>query len=83
LVLAGGLLAQGVRPIENREDYLYEQAAHYYWWMRTFPGMRGPSDVDALPPWLRQRLPDVHKIVKKLEEEDADRARKAADQGGR
>lgn len=67
MVLAGGLLAEGVRPIETEEDYLYDRAGTYYWWFTTFPGWT-KSDVDDLPPWLRERLPDVHKIVQAIEQ---------------
>lgn len=82
-MLAGGLLAQGVRPIETREDWLYDRAGRYYWFFTTFPGWT-KSIVDELPPWLRDRLPDVHKIVKKIEQERQEAAdREAQSQQGR
>lgn len=83
MLLAGGLLAQGVRPAVSREDYLYERAGHYYFFAKTF----GWTDqqVDALRPWLRQRLPEVHAISEKIAEErrEADRRADAQAQNGR
>lgn len=76
-MLTGGLIAQGVRPIQSREDYLYDRAGNYYWWFTTFPGWR-KSDVDDLPPWLAERLPFVHEIVKAIEDKKAAAKEKAA-----
>lgn len=76
-MLAGGLLAKGVRPIESYEDAAYDRAGKYYWFFTTFPGWTY-DDVENCPLWLRQRLPYVHAIAVKIAEEKREAAERAA-----
>lgn len=71
-MLAGGILAQGVRPRLTREDFLWEKAA----WADGFFERYGWTleELEAQPDWLTERLPGIWQIKAENEKERAERA---------
>lgn len=72
LLLAGGILAQGVRPAVSREDRLMEKTAWADYFFRTY-GWTWQQLRDQ-PFWLVARLPEIGNMRAEIEKEQIDRA---------
>lgn len=75
-MLAGGILAQGVRPAFTREDRLLEKAAEYHFFGKTYGYT--PGQVRALPHWLRNLMPVVAGVEAEVEAERREREANSA-----
>lgn len=71
-MLAGGVLAAGVRPAETVEDLLWELAAHADYFFRRYGW--DWWQLKRQPDWLLSRLKGVGEILNELQQEQADRA---------
>lgn len=72
VLLAGGLLAQGIRPAATEQDRLWEKAA----WARGFFKAYGWDwqQLRDCPFWLRDRLMDIENMIAEIEKEQIERA---------
>jgi hypothetical protein len=71
-MLAGGVLAAGVRDAVSEEDRKMELAAWYDYFFRTYHWTFGDVEGDAslgCPLWLRDRLPEIGRILNEIQAE--------------
>lgn len=63
LLLAGD---KGARPGDTAEDRMWEEAAEYDWYARSYQWT--PGDVDDCPRWLLDRLPAIGAMRAEIED---------------
>lgn len=77
LLLAGGILAEGVRPADTREDRLLEKAARYHFFGKVYGYTK--QETDSLPAWLAERMPVIAELEAEVEREAREREQRKQD----